>query len=1356
MAQNGNLPAFVFSKAIAGFGSATGDSCGELLLSKTTRRLVAMAARFWTKALTIVALLMLIGNAGTGLAQLKGVGSLSGKLTDTYSKPLENVTVTVRNAVTGVEAATRTAKGGMYRFTGLGPGEYRLRAESAEGAGQVDGIVVSLGHEARVQTAIELKRPPEPLLAVGAGPEKIHDEVPTASAAVSLTAPTISRAVIELTATQLPARLRGIAVRLEITQPASSIENLELASEPLVNLVLSETPSLQPAVAKVTDVDQRTLEIASADRPSAVADAEQRRATVRPIAERAIANQLIAAASGGPHPATVILAPSLVAGGALPRAHVKIVSNSLGSALVELGLIEANLRLVKARHPAQLSAVRFETSASAPETLTASELQALPVSGRNWQTFVLDTPPGAVLADADEGRGSGRVDQATTVDGSSIGLAFGGTGVGRGAGRAASLIGPAASESGIREVRSQDRLGGSSAIRSTLSHTDISTQHGADVLHGQVFIFEKQNVWGAKNPFTQWVKESAPATPDTTPTFVGQPYSPSNREATLGAGIGGALRRDKLFWFASLDSDERDHPGVSSVKHPESFFAQPSNDQMQVLSARLGLSSVDPVSEGIGAYSKMLETLSGLLGPATRTSSQWSGFARIDWTAAERHRFTLEGTGARLDAPGGGLTAASENYGTHSFGSSRAREEWVLGRWEAFLTSNLLAVTQASFGRQITNADAASPSTYEQTLNVNGWGQLPQIVVDSRYGFSIGNPARFGTGSYPDERLFKGQEQLSWVHSALLLNAGIEINHNTDATSRLLNQTGTYHYSSVENFVSDALAFESFGFNGQLNPMQQHNCDETGRVWRDSTQVLHGLGYLPCYSYYTQTMGPSNWWLNTNDWAAYGTSQWQPKKRLVLSLAMRWDREQLPRPIAALNNPKLPLTQQLPSLGNNWGPRASFAWGSGESHWPLLRVGYGMYFGRTPNMLVETALTQTGSFKGDLNFFMRPTDNLRGGGAPPFPYVLAGEPSSVVKPGVVEFAPGFRNGEIHQAEAAVEETLPGHVRLIASTAVSLGRRLPVTVDANIDPTLNPQTITYAIVDGNRSGPINTPKITVPFYASWPSPSSPTGYGGRLNPDYQQVTEISSRANSTYEAATVHLSRSARGLAFHVKYTYAHAMDWNPNESAQASGGSMLDPANFAQEYGTSNLDIRHSLSGTMILAPQWKLANPLGRLSNGWMISGIGRFHSGLPYSMRAGGSLAKEFGGDGAPIVALGSGMNGYGGDNRVYGVGRNTYRYPATWKADLRLSKKFNLGHMRQLELLAESFNFFNHQNVTAIETTGYSIESGSVHGGLPTLNFMTGLKKGKTEFGQPLSINAVDSYRERQFQFGTRFRF
>jgi hypothetical protein len=426
-----------------------------------------------------------------------------------------------------------------------------------------------------------------------------------------------------------------------------------------------------------------------------------------------------------------------------------------------------------------------------------------------------------------------------------------------------------------------------------------------------------------------------------------------------------------------------------------------------------------------------------------------------------------------------------------------------------------------------------------------------------------------------------------------------------------------------------------------------------------------------------------------------------------------------------------------------------------------------MYYGRTQNATLETVLTQTGSPKGDLNFFMRPTDNLNAGGAPPFPYVFAGEPLTMVKPGAVETAPNFRNPEIHQAIASIEETFPGRIQVTGSGLFSLGRRLPISIDTNIDPAVNPGTITYAVVDGTGKGPIKASQITVPFYATWPSATSGTGTAGRLNPNYQQIAEIFSRANSTYEAAMFRVSRfGSHGLSVNAHYTYAHAMDWNPNESTVVTGSDVLDPANFSHEYGTSNLDVRHSVAGTIIYNAPWKLHSVAGHIANGWMFSSIGQFHSGMPYSMRTAGSLPKEFSQiNGDAIAGLGAGMNGSGGNNLVYGVGndkvvynigRNTFRYPSVWKADVRLGKHFDLGELRQLELLAESFNLFNHQNVTQIETTGYSISPGSLNGALPTLTFLTGLKANTTAFGQPLSVNGTNYYRERQIQFGLRMRF
>jgi len=366
-----------------------------------------------------------------------------------------------------------------------------------------------------------------------------------------------------------------------------------------------------------------------------------------------------------------------------------------------------------------------------------------------------------------------------------------------------------------------------------------------------------------------------------------------------------------------------------------------------------------------------------------------------------------------------------------------------------------------------------------------------------------------------------------------------------------------------------------------------------------------------------------------------------------------------------------------------------------------------------------------------------------------------------------------------------------HVVVTAAAILSLGRRLPISIDTNIDTKANPQTITYAVKDSTGKGPIKHAEITVPFYAQWPS-GGPctvqplTCQRGRLNSNYQQIDEIMSRANSTYEAAMLRLTRfGQRGLTLHAHYIYAHAMDWNPNESTTIAGSDVLDPAHFEEEYGTSNLDVRHSAAAMAIYEAPWKLRGMAGRFANGWMLAGIGQFRGGLPYSMRVTGALPKctvsagvtpcttpsgVYAASGDIFTGLGPSMNGFGGDNRFYGQPRNTFRYPQAWKLDLRLAKKFNLGETRDLELLAESFNFFNHQNVTEIETTGYAIESGS-SSSPPALCYLAiktnGVDSCETPtagnpgpfppaFGTPFSINATDFFRERQIQFGARLRF
>ena len=78
-----------------------------------------------------------------------------------------------------------------------------------------------------------------------------------------------------------------------------------------------------------------------------------------------------------------------------------------------------------------------------------------------------------------------------------------------------------------------------------------------------------------------------------------------------------------------------------------------------------------------------------------------------------------------------------------------------------------------------------------------------------------------------------------------------------------------------------------------------------------------------------------------------------------------------------------------------------------------------------------------------------------------------------------------------------------------------------------------------------------------------------------------------------------VSRNAHGLTLRARYTYAHAMDWNPDETSQVSGPSVLDPIDFRQEYGTSALDVRHSATAAVIIRSPWKFKNLAGHIANG-------------------------------------------------------------------------------------------------------------------------------------------------------------
>jgi hypothetical protein len=131
-------------------------------------------------------------------------------------------------------------------------------------------------------------------------------------------------------------------------------------------------------------------------------------------------------------------------------------------------------------------------------------------------------------------------------------------------------MGPGRNESAIGEVRTLEAGGEAGDSR----NANLETRGGSIGLHGQGFLFDRQNFLGAQNPFTQWVKETAPATVTSIPVFTPLPYTAPDSEYIWGVGIGSRIPRRRVFWFAAFDGTHRDYPGVTMVKHPDNFFAQ--------------------------------------------------------------------------------------------------------------------------------------------------------------------------------------------------------------------------------------------------------------------------------------------------------------------------------------------------------------------------------------------------------------------------------------------------------------------------------------------------------------------------------------------------------------------------------------------------------------------------------------------------------------------------------------------------------------------------------------------------------------------------------------------------------------
>jgi outer membrane receptor for ferrienterochelin and colicin len=808
-----------------------------------------------------------------------------------------------------------------------------------------------------------------------------------------------------------------------------------------------------------------------------------------------------------------------------------------------------------------------------------------------------------------------------------------------------------------------------------------------------------------------FIRDSAFLAQDSLAKSTGEP-NPGERRQQFGGSLGGPLVKDKLFYFLTYDQQKHTFPAVI-VPFSSDFFT-----------GRAVTNCIDPMCPSVIAH---LKAITNVIMP--REGSNYIGLAKVDYQFNPNHHLSTVLNILRWDSLNGIFASgATVNVTPQGQGSDNVANEFSTTTWSWTINRNTVNEARFQYGRDL---------EYE-TANASG----PSIRI-------FGGAADFGMATflprakYPDEKRFQWVDNLSWVHGRHQIKVGMDINYVRELLVNLFEGGGFYEYFSLNDFAHDLNP-------ANVNPMSYG-------FFAQAVDPIHGSG------------GGS---FTTTDHNFYVQDNFQVRSNLTLNLGLRYELQTMPSVQKAF--PSVPETAKLNTDTNNFGPRIGFAWGIGGGQKQVLRGGYGIYYGRTSNSSLFSALFQNGVFQQTFSFspgdcgaptvpnivFPQPV------GAPNFTPIFgaSGGPTPMAEfTTVAQFraacpnaaASGlvitaldshFVNPLVHQFDLAYERELPGNMSFTVSYVGSRGLRLPTFVDANLPP---PDTIaTYQFTD--FSGKVGT--FTVPFFS---------GAVPRPNPNVGVILMGKSDINSWYHSLVLRLHRRmTHGFSFDTNFTWSQARD---NGQAPGSEGtfsgtdSPLNPFNLKSEYGLSDLDIRRRFIFTMYWEmpfANWTQNDTMKHIVGGWRLSSIWRVQDGRPVT-----ALMDSFPGNCAFDGGLTCGLvNNFGsGDvGRAPFFARNSrFTSPSLFTADLRIGREFKLTDRASLELLWEAFNLFNRTNVLGVNNDAFLLNNCPAPAG--AINFQ-GCLVPNTGAGNFLSTTSTSNtlYGARQMQFGARFHF
>jgi hypothetical protein len=293
-------------------------------------------------------------------------------------------------------------------------------------------------------------------------------------------------------------------------------------------------------------------------------------------------------------------------------------------------------------------------------------------------------------------------------------------------------------------------------------------------------------------------------------------------------------------------------------------------------------------------------------------------------------------------------------------------------------------------------------------------------------------------------------------------------------------------------------------------------------------------------------------------------------------------------------------------------------------------------------------------------------------------------------------------------------------------------------------------------DYNPPVPVKLPNGTLQFGDPVTGLSYP-----RINPAFGTEVLTNPGSSSHYNSMQMSYNNNfGNGLLANFSYVYSHCTD-----GAYTYGGlggnngtsAWTNPYDGSRERGNCGFDIRQNLTLNVV----YRLPFKGNRLVEGWQVSGIESFRTGVPISVGIGydrALLSNNFSSVRPDVIAgcdVTAGQSPQHWFNKacftlpavgtVGNLGKNTITAPGYEAVDFSLSKDTRILERVNVQFRAEIFNILNHTNFGVPALNAFTAVAGL--NGSPA-----GITGNASNAGQITSIVGTS----RQIQFGLKFLF